>query len=161
VLAPFWTDLNPTFGGRILANILGAGGNYWLNIEWEAVANYSNKAPNTFQVWIGLNGVEDISFVYGSQITAGDGGFLTVGAENKFGNRGATVYLDGAGAAPEPSTTGYEVKVSSTPGTPGEARAITYQARGEKPGPWTNCAELSSDLFQGTNIACVQGKVAR
>ncbi len=167
VLAPFWTDLNPAFGGRILVNILGDGANSWIVVEWEGVANYSNRAPNTFQVWIGLNTDanpgEDISFTYGPQITAGDGGYLTVGAENKFGNRGATVYLDGAGTAPAPSFPNgdYEVKVSSTPGMPGEARTITYQARGEKSGPWTNCAELSSDLFQGTNIACVQGEVAR
>ncbi len=163
VLAPFWTDLNPTFGGRILVNVLGDGTNSWIVVEWEGVANYSNKAPNTFQVWIGINGTEDISFVYGEQITAGDGGFLTVGAENKYGNRGAAVYVDGMGTAPAPSYPAgdYEVKVFSTPGTPGEARTITFQARGEKPGPWVNCAEMTSDLFQGTNIACAQGEVAR
>ena len=30
-------------------------------------------------------------------------GFLTVGAENNFGNEGGTVYFDGVGTPPAPS----------------------------------------------------------
>ena len=44
---------------------------------------------------------EDITFTYGPELTGGDGGFLTVGAENKFGNRGENVYVDGTGTPPE------------------------------------------------------------
>ena len=161
VLAPFWTDLNPAFGGRVLISLLGDGVDSWIVVEWEGVVNYGDQRPNTFQVWIGYSGAEDISFVYGPDISAGDSGFLTVGAENRYGNEGGVVYFDGTGTPPAPSDTGYEVDVFSTPGAPGEARVITYQARGEKPGPWVNCAEMISDLYQGVNIACVGGETTR
>ncbi len=34
VLAPFWTDLNPGAGGRMLLNVLTDGVNDWIVIEW-------------------------------------------------------------------------------------------------------------------------------
>ena len=86
-----------------------------------------------------------------------------MGAENRYGNEGGTVYFDGTGTPPAPSYPNgdFEVDVFSTPGAPGEARVITYQARGEKPGPWVNCAEMISDLYQGVNISCVSGETTR
>lgn len=162
VLAPFWTDLNPEFGGRVIVNTLGDGTNSWIVVEWEAVSNYSDGELNSFQVWIGYNGVEDITFTYGEGISDGDGGFLTVGAENKFGNTGGQVYFDGAGDAPAPSFPAgdYHVLVSSTPGEPGETTVITYSAYGTKPGDWTNCAEMTSDLFEGTAVSCFSGEIS-
>lgn len=165
VLAPFWTDLNPDFGGRILAVYLTDGVNTWLVVEWEAVSNYGDGELNTFQVWIGVDGFEDISFTYGPAISDGDGGFLTVGAENKFGNTGGQVYYNGVGDAPEPSysasnpTGTYEVNVFSTPGAPGETYVITYSAYGKIPGDWTNCAEMTSSLFEGTAVSCFSGEI--
>ena len=53
VLAPFWTDLNPAFGGRVLINTLTDGFDSWIIVEWENVLTYGDKLPNTFQVWIG------------------------------------------------------------------------------------------------------------
>lgn len=163
ILAPFWTDLNPGAGGRVLANVLTDGNDTWTIIEWESVPNFGDGETNTFQVWIGLNNDanpgEDISFVYGSDISDGGGGFLTVGAENKSGNSGGTVYFDGVGTAPSPSTTGYEVDVFSTPSMPGETHIITFSARGKNVGTWTNCAEMTSNIFQGTATACFTGDV--
>ena len=162
ILAPFWTDLNPEFGGRVLVNVLGDGTNSWIVVEWEAVSNYGDGELNTFQVWIGINGVEDISFTYGAEISDGDGGFLTVGAENKFGNTGGQIYLDGVGDAPAPSFPNgdYEVDVFSTPGAPGETYTITYSAYGVVPGDWTNCAEMTSSLFEGTAVSCFSGEIS-
>ena len=162
ILAPFWTDLNPDFGGRVLINVLSAGGDTWTVVEWESVSNFGDGETNTFQIWIGsntdANPGEDISFVYGADVSDGDGGFLTVGAENKFGNTGGTVYFDGLGTPPSPSAvTGYEVDVFSTPGTPGETHTITYTAKWRTWGEWENCAQMTSDLFQGTSTACVNG----
>lgn len=160
VLAPFWTDLNPSAGGALRINVLTDNVNSWIIAEWENVPNYSSAAQtNSFQVWIGIGTVEDISFVYGPNITSGDGGFLTIGAENRFGNSGETVYFDGTGTAPAPSATGYEVDITSTPGAPGQSAVITFAAKGDKKGTWTNCAELTSPLFQGVNIACASGEV--
>ncbi len=116
VLAPFWTDLNPSAGGALRVGILTDGVNSWVIFDWEAVQNYSDGQPNSFQVWIGINGVEDISFTYGN-VTAGDSGYLTVGAENSFGNSGQNFYFNGVGVAP---ANGTEVVVSSIPGQPGE-----------------------------------------
>jgi hypothetical protein len=28
---------------------------------------------NSFQVWVGMNGVEDVTYAYGPQLTAGNG----------------------------------------------------------------------------------------
>ena len=164
VLAPFWTDLNPATGGQMWINVLTDGTNNWIVVEWEAVPNWSTpSAINTFQVWIGIDGVEDISFVYGPAVTAGDGGFLTVGAENKFGTEGGTVYLDGVGTAPSPSfpavDPGYEVLVDSIPGAPGGSQVITFQMTGTEKGKWQNCATLTSDLFEETAVSCARIKV--
>lgn len=162
VLAPFWTDLNPAFGGRILVNTLTDGVNSWIVVEWEGVSNYGDGELNTFQVWIGYSGFEDISFTYGPSISDGDGGFLTVGAENKYGNTGGQIYLDGVGDAPAPSypNGSYEIDVFSTPGAPGETYTVTYQMYGRQPMDWTNCAELTTDLFEGTAVSCFSGEIS-
>ena len=163
VLAPYWTDLDPGSGGAVRIGLLSAGPFSWIVVEWENVPHWSNGAEtNTFQVWIGYgaaNNEDDISFVYGPNINAGDGGFLTVGAENLFGNEGTAIYFDGAGAAPAPSVTGYEIDVTSAPGAPGETKTITYEALGVKKGSWTSYVELTSSLFQGTAIKSVSGTV--
>jgi hypothetical protein len=158
VLAPFWTDLNPAFGGTLKAVTLTNGVEEWMVFEWENVVNYSDREPNSFQVWIGVNGVEDISYVY-DVVSDGDLGFLTVGAENKFGNRGDNYYLDGAGTLPDSTT---ELNVRSTPGAPAPIHTISFDAFGVRRGKWENCAQLTSNLFAGrTVIDCVKGEVAR
>jgi hypothetical protein len=65
VLAPFWTDLNPASGGALRAAYLGGGGMTWLVLEWENVPTWSGDEVDSFQIWIGVNGYEDISFTYG------------------------------------------------------------------------------------------------
>jgi len=155
VLAPFWTDLNPAFGGAMRIGILTDGVNDWVVLDWEDVANYSDRLPNDFQIWIGVNGVEDITFAFG-EVSAGDLGFLTVGAENSFGNSGQNFYYNGIGTPPGPTV---GVRVSSVPAAPGETHVLSFQAWGVGPGAWTNCAELTADIFQGTNVACFSGSV--
>ena len=54
---------------------------------------------------------------------------------------------------------GSEIRVTSVPGTPGETHIITFDATGRAVGAWRNCAEMTGDLFQGTNIACFLGDV--
>ena len=164
ILCPFWTDLNPDFGGRVLINVLTDGVNTWVVVEWEQVPNWGDGEINTTQVWIGVDGYEDISFVYGPDISDGDSGYLTVGAENRFGNSGATVYFDGVGDPPAPSYPNppfYEVDIFSTPGTPGETHTITFRAEGKKHGKWTNCARMTGDIFDGVNAACASGETVK
>jgi uncharacterized repeat protein (TIGR01451 family) len=155
VLAPFWTDLNPAFGGSLRAAYLTDGVNTWLVLEWEAVPNYGDGEPNSFQIWVGVSGVEDISFTY-SDVSDGDAGYLTVGAENAYGNSGENWYVNGVGT---PVGAGSEVRVTSVPGAPGETHLITYSAKGKRVGTWTNCADMIGDTFFGANTACFSGEV--
>lgn len=165
VLAPFWTDLNPAFGGRVLINVLSNGVDTWTVLEWENVRSFGDVETTTTQIWLGTdtdtNPGEDISFVYGADVSDGDGGFLTVGAENAFGNEGGTVYFDGVGDAPAPSfpVGDYEVDVLSIPGAPGEIAEITFNARGKFVGDWTNYVKMWSTAFPGKSWASASGEV--
>jgi hypothetical protein len=100
VLAPFWTDLNPGAGGALRIGSLSDGVNTWLVFDWENVPNYSDGAQvNSFQVWIPVR-CTCPDRVHVRRCHRGDGGFLTVGAENATGNRGANYYVDGVGTLP-------------------------------------------------------------
>jgi hypothetical protein len=99
LLAPFWTDLNPMMGGTIRVNTLTDGVSDWVVIDWDGVANFDGSGTNTFEVWIGLNGFEEIAFAYGA-VTAGSSGLLTVGAQDASGTVGNTYYFNGVGTAP-------------------------------------------------------------
>lgn len=156
VLAPFWTDLDPSSGGDMLADILTDGTNFWLILEWDGVSTWSGDDPsNTFQIWIGLNGYEDVSFVYGP-VGDGDGGWLTVGAENEFGTSGQNWYVDGVGT---PVASGDELRVVSAGGGSGESHTISFTALGRLLGKWTNCATMTSNVFEGVSTACYGGLV--
>ncbi|WP_420631121.1 S8 family serine peptidase [Candidatus Leptofilum sp.] len=163
VLAPYWTDMDPSAGGRVLVNVLGDGVNSWIVVEWEMVPNWGDGELNTVQAWIGIDGFEDISFTYGpaDQLSGGDAGLLTVGAENLFGNTGTAIYQDGVGDIPTPSFPDgdYEIDVFSTPGAPGGSHTVTFSMYGNTPGDWTNCAEMTSDLFEGTAVSCFSGEI--
>jgi hypothetical protein len=111
VLAPFWTDLNPETGGHVYIGVLTDGTNSWVVTDWEVVPIYSNHfAVNSFEVWIGVNGVEDITFTYGP-VTSGDNNMLTVGAEDKTGTVGDNYYFNGIGTLP---TEGAELRVTTS-----------------------------------------------
>ena len=97
---------------------------------------------------------QDITFAYGPNKGNGDIGYATVGAENKFGNRGANYYFDGTGTLPVDGT---QLRVIATPPAPGGKAVITYAAQADQVGDWVNYAELTSVLFQGTNVARFAG----
>ncbi|MBU1865286.1 MAG: S8 family serine peptidase [Actinobacteria bacterium] len=166
VLAPFWTDLNPSAGGDVYIGVLTDGFDTWIVVEWQAVPNWGDGEPNTFQVWIGLdsdsNPSQDISFTYGA-VSDGDGGFLTVGAENYSGTTGGVTYLDGAGAPPAPSFGGgsaacdgawpappcYEVAVTAGVGAAGGTHTISFMVRGTRVGTWTNWVTMTGGDLVG------------
>lgn len=157
VLAPYFADLNPAAGGAVRIGVLTDGTNNWIIVDYENVPNYGTADLNSFQVWIetAAFGNEDISFTYGSTI-APPGNILTVGAENDGGTSGGMIYFNGTGDLPTPAT---ELKITSAPAAPGETKTVIFKALGTKPGAYTNCAYLTSDLFQGTNVACFSGMV--
>jgi hypothetical protein len=103
VLAPYWTDLDPTAGGGLRAATLTDGVNTWIVLEWSGVPEATDGAVTNVQVWIGVNGVEDITFTYDPTHPAGDGngGLLTIGAEDKTGTVGGLFYFNGIGTLPD------------------------------------------------------------
>jgi hypothetical protein len=162
VLALFWTDLNPAAAGAVRIGTLTDGADTWIVVDWAGVREFSSASKVvSFETWIGVNGdahpAEDISYAYGA-ITGGangDGGFLTVGAENVQGNRGQNTYFNGVGSLP---TNGTQLRVAGTAGTT-SSLTITFNASGKKTGAWRNCATLDSDAFLGTSYACQDGNV--
>ena len=63
VLAPFWTDLTGVGAQGIFAASLTDGVSTWIVVEWR-VNVFGTTSGRVFQSWIGVNGVEDISFTY-------------------------------------------------------------------------------------------------
>lgn len=157
VLAPFWTDLNPEAGGAVRAGVLTDGVSNWLVIDYDSVPNFGSNQTNSFQIWIGLNGTQDITFAYG-KVTHGTQDLLTIGAENKYGNRGQSYVYNATGAVPGENG---QLRVLAGALVPGGSQVITFSARAEQWGAWTNCAEMTSDIYQGVNIACFSGTVGR
>jgi hypothetical protein len=98
VLAPFWTDLDPTAGGGIYIGTLTDGVNTWLVVDWANVPLAGLPLSlNSFELWIGVNGVEDISFTYGALSMPAA---LTVGAEDWSGTVGDNRFYNGVGVRP-------------------------------------------------------------
>jgi hypothetical protein len=86
ILAPFWTDLDGTGTPGIFAATLTDGVNSWFVIEFRLNV-FGTNSGRVFQVWIGIDGVEDITYAYDpTNLPAAPFGqpFL-VGAENALG----------------------------------------------------------------------------
>ncbi len=158
VLAPFWTDLDPrTFGGALRIAILTdtGTGERWIVLDWANVARYNRPSErNNFQIWIGLNGVEDVSYVYGTTSAPTS---LTVGAENDEGTAGVNYFYNGTGTRPTPTS---ELILATTPGQT-YSHTVRFQVKGMNVGTWTNYAELQSNRFFGTSIVGFRGEVTR
>ena len=159
VLAPFWTDLNPGAAGAMRIGTLTDGSDTWIVLDWQGVREFSLPRLNSFQIWIGVNSDanpgEDISYAYGTIQGNGDGGFMSVGAENRFGNSGQNTYYNGTGTLP---SNGTQLRVTTTPGTSG-SKVITFGAKGASPGSWRNCASMTADSVFGTAVSCFDGSV--
>jgi hypothetical protein len=99
ILAPFWTDLT---GGEFRVETLTDGIGFWFVLDWTGVKMAGGAAIN-FQVWLGMNGGEDITYAYdpatlGSLPTTA---LLTIGAQNPTGYSGMNRYYNGTGTLPD------------------------------------------------------------
>ena len=121
LLAPFWTDLDGSASDGIFVAELTGGGESWIVVEYRMnVVGTSDL--RTFQVWIGVNGVEDISYSYvPADLPYADpnGQDFLVGAENPVGA--------GEMAAMLPTE---DLRVTSTAPTPGASYNYKVRARG-------------------------------
>jgi hypothetical protein len=156
-LAPFWTDLNPAAGGAMRIGTLTDGVSSWIVCEWTAVRNFSDTNTNTFQVWIGYNGVEDVTWTYGTGSSSDPFANVGIGAENAEGTSGDSfLFAFGAQAAPPANT---EFKVTTAPGAPGGTQVIDFTMKGKKKGVFNSCAEAQVPGLFGTVNGCFPGEV--
>ena len=166
VLAPMWTDLNPSASGAgaIRISTLTGGGFTWVVIDYDGVKNFGNATTHSFEIWLqaasGAAGTgpssEAITFSYGPNPTfPGDGPGLgnagsgdpdsgqNWGAENRDGTSGQNI------AAPGPAN-GSEYAVITAPPTAGGSVTITYDASSKKLGTYKSIAGMTSNVTPGT-----------
>jgi subtilisin family serine protease len=142
-LASFWTDLDGTDAPGIFATVLSDNttGDDWLVVEWRLNV-FGTTSQRVFQQWIGLNGSEDISFTYdpNNLPAAPPAGFgLTVGVENDTGTAGNQI--DGL-----PTT---DLRVTTTPGTPGGSLTYSFQLSGIRTGAGAVTTVMSTPAVRG------------
>ena len=144
VLAPFWTDLDGSTSPGIRAVTLTDGVNRWIVVEWEMNTWGNPGDPQRFQVWIGVNGVEDISFAYDPGDLPESPWNHEVGAENSDGSAGDTL---GFNVAPTE-----DLVVTTSDPAPGGSYSYTFTAYGILPGTYRATTSMTSDIVLGTTV---------
>lgn len=139
IVAPFWSDLNPGVGGAVRVGVLSDGVNSWLIVDYDAVPTYSQGQKNSFQVWIGIDGTDDVTIAHGPTEGPGVDG-LSQGAENRDGTSGAA-YSGGAGST---------WRVNATPPTAGGSVTVTYDASSSRAGTYVLAPKATSPVVKGT-----------
>jgi hypothetical protein len=87
VLAPFWADLVAPVGGGIRIATLTDGVRTWIVVDWNQFTVFGTTRTQSFELWLGINGFEEIYYTYGLMDL---GGFnFRVGAEDSTGTVGA------------------------------------------------------------------------
>lgn len=150
VLAPFWTDLDGTGAPGVFIGTITDGTDSWIAVEWQ-VYEFGTENLEVFQAWIGVNGVEDITFAYDpEQLPTAPAALngLAVGAENVDGTQG--------GAFVGVPTADLRVS-SSTGGTV----AYSFTVQGLRSGPAQIRTSLTSPSLPGTTTAFERLTVTR
>ncbi|WP_212832205.1 S8 family serine peptidase [Catellatospora sp. TT07R-123] len=144
ILAPFWTDLDGTAAEGVRIANLTDGVSSWLVFEWQ-VNIFGTSANQHFQVWIGVNGVQDISFTYDpGQLPNNMGQPFLVGAENESGLGGEGLPL---GVLPTE-----DLVVTSTDPTPGGSVSYTVNLRAISTGVGVVTTEMVASTVPGTTV---------
>jgi uncharacterized repeat protein (TIGR01451 family) len=151
VIAPFWNDFCGDGSFYVATVDPNESGIKWLVLEWQDAVD-CDEDVYSFQIWIQAETDQEAIFmVYGRVDGDGSDQFgFGVGAENKFGTSGET-----RTALP---VVGRDLAVTTTPIIPG-THTITFIAKGVRVGDWENCAEMRSEIFAGTALACAEGEV--
>ncbi len=150
VLAPFWTDLDGgagTIAGQGLRfGQLTDGVHNWLVIQVNAHVFGLPNQVETFQVWIGINGTQDISYTYDPSHPITDPGVpFNVGVENADGTAGGNVSGLPSG----------DLVVTSAPGAAGGSYSYSVNLRGNRaqPNPSTVETDMTTSLNRDTFVA--------
>jgi hypothetical protein len=140
MLAPFWTDLDGTGAPGIFAATLTDGVDTWIVIEYR-VNVFGTLSSRVFQTWIGVNGVQDITYAYPGPLADPNGQAFLVGAENQLGQGDMTATL--------PTQ---DLRVTSTAPTPGASVSYTVNVRGLDVGTGTVTTEMEGPDLPGVTI---------
>lgn len=145
LLAPFATVLFPGTNPSMYAGVITqtSTGKKWALFEWVEFNN--DGQVERFQLWIGLNGVDDIAYAYDPTLapTAAHGIPALIGIENDEGNRGTQI-------------TGYhgtDYRAVSAPAKAGGSASLTYTVRGTAAGPGAAAATFTSSSLPGSLAA--------
>jgi hypothetical protein len=122
MMAPFWTDLDGTGARGISVGVLGDGVNSWLIVQYE-VNVWGTQDLRRFQVWIGIDGKQDITYAYAAPQTDPNGQDFLVGAENEIGQGDMQAVLPTA-----------DKRITSTDPTPGGSLTYTFKVLGQAVG---------------------------
>ncbi|WP_223167988.1 S8 family serine peptidase [Nonomuraea sp. SYSU D8015] len=144
VLASYWTDLDGTGAPGVYATVLTDGVNDWIVVEWR-LNIFGTTDTKVFQQWIGVNGVEDISYAYDPDNLPGSppaSAGLTVGAENDEGTAGDQIS--------GPPT--QDLVVKSTPGAPGGSLTYSMKVKGVSPGAGRVTTATSTPQVKGITV---------
>jgi hypothetical protein len=157
-LAPFWSDLDGTnTDGIRVAELCDETNACWIVVEWQVQVfgggNVGDGTTRVFQLWVGDNGVEDVTFTYdpaarppAPPLSYG----LTIGAENLDGSAGAQV------AASAPAS---DYRVASASGSPGGSTLMRIRVTGTTVGKANVVSTLTSPAMPGTTVARATLKV--
>jgi hypothetical protein len=151
MLAPFWTDLDGTGAPGIFAATLTDGVNTWIVIEYR-VNVFGTTSSRVFQTWIGIDGVQDITYAYDPAHLPADpnGQDFLVGAENELGQGDMTATL--------PTE---DLRVTSTAPTPGASVSYTVNVRGVHSGTGTVTTEMEGPDLPGVTIVTSEIAISR
>ncbi|HEX6197057.1 MAG TPA: S8 family serine peptidase, partial [Jiangellaceae bacterium] len=144
VLAPFWTDLNGDDAPGIRVVSLTDGVNSWIVVEWELNPFGTTDNEQVFQVWLGINGVEDISFAYDPDNLPTSPHALEVGAENVDGSDGDSLGFN------VPPTEDLDV-ISSDP-VPGGSVSYQVTVTGDSVGSGLVRTEMTGSGIPGVTV---------
>jgi subtilisin family serine protease len=153
VLAPFWTDLNGEPGGNgggdgLRVGVLTDGTDNWIVVEWDLAIFGAPTDVRSFQVWLGVNGTEDISYVWNQTLAPAppNPGFA-IGAENSGGLGGFTLPT-----LPDASSGYAAQRVASTPSTPGGSLTYDVTVAGRSAGTGHVTTTMAAPDGPGTYI---------
>ncbi|BCJ47426.1 peptidase S8 [Actinoplanes ianthinogenes] len=144
VLAPFWTDLDGSGAQGLYAAEVTDGVSHWTVVEWR-VNVFGTSSVRRFQVWLGHNGVQDISYTYDpGTLQPPFGQPFRIGVEEATGTYGGQLP---AGAMP----TGDLVVTSTDPVAAGSV-SYTFTQRGLVAGTLPTTTGMTSPLVPGTTV---------
>jgi hypothetical protein len=151
-LAPFWTDLDGTnTDGIRAAQLCDFSGACWTVVEWQVQVfgglDIGDTATRVFQLWLGNNGGEDITFAYDPSARPAAPPLLyglTIGAENVNGTFGAQ--------APVSAPTS-DYRIASEPSRPGGSTFVRLRVKGTVVGNASVVSTMTTPAVPGTTFA--------